>query len=306
MNDPLLFLFDGQGAFQPGWGKELCRFSDFAAAMERVSDAVGKNLADAAWGRNAAQTPRDNELLQITLFALSRGLMSVIRNQVGERPKRLGFAGHSLGEWFALVESGAITEKEGARLVQLRGRLMEKAGRLTPQDMLVVQGRELGPVKALVSSYKGLSIANHNAPDQIVVSGDVPSLGDFAQALRQKWRMPSRCLGTGVACHSVYLSPVAGEMNDAIEGLEISKTNTPYFSVEAGRELQEPEEIRGFLRTHMLAPVQWTTAQEKFVALGFRRAVEIGPSKILKGLAMKTVPSLNVKTAQEVIQNGLD
>lgn len=297
-----LFLFDGQGAFTPGFGKGWMKEPIFKSTFCGISDFTGLDLADYAWGPKARTTARRNGELQITLFALNLAIANLVREKIGE-PSLV--TGHSLGEICALVFSGSVSVEEGAKLVSLRGRLMESVGIKEPQDMLVLLTNEHQVVERVVAKSKDIFVSNRNSPDQIVIAGKLAPLKDIAITFSKTYRMASKLLGTGVACHTPLLAPVEQQMNEAIAKISIESPSIPFFSVGADQLLGDPQKIRNYLSEQMTTTVEWGRAMKTLCSSGHLEAVEIGPSKILKGLAMTSNTNFKVRTFQEILIDGL-
>jgi len=295
------FLFDGQGSFVPGFGKDLMRFPVFAETFRSIAELTGNNLGEWAWGKTAVQTAKRNSRLQPTLFALNLGLAQLLSDQ--RSLSDLKVAGHSLGELCAMAFSGILSLPQAARLVRLRGELMEEAGGLVPQDMLAIRsGDWMGIEGRIKERYSGrIFLSNHNAQQEIVVAGENAALKALALELQRESQTASRLLGTGIACHSPLLNSAQVVLNQAIDGLEIHPPRLDFFSVGCDRLVKDPGEIRESLKVHMTAPVYWARAMQSLSASGVRRAIEIGPSKILKGLALKSASPFEVRTSLEVI-----
>jgi acyl transferase domain-containing protein len=287
-------MFDGQGAFAPGFGKQLMGHSEFAQTFVEISRIVDKDLAEWAFGKSSVQTGKHNGRLQITLFALNMSLVS-LHERCDVRPSLV--MGHSLGEFCALQRSGVLTLADAALLVMRRGELMEEAAKLMPQDMVAVFTDRIDLVESLCTAQT--VIATHNAKDQMVIAGPEGELREIAAALRALGIL-SRPLKVGVACHSPLLAGAERTFEKLVEATSFAAPSIPFLPIQLGHPTNDPVEIKRLLRTHMTSPVRWLRALTFLEAQGPRSFIEMGPSKILKGFALKSCQSVTIQACGEV------
>jgi [acyl-carrier-protein] S-malonyltransferase len=292
----IVFLFDGQGAFRPGVGKELCdRYSAAQEVIQRSSAVLGYDLTDYLWGEHAHQTSSRTRFAQPAIAAVSLAYAEVLRTFGLTARVALG---HSLGEITAVVYSGIVSFEDGMRIIQKRGDVMERGG--GHGSMMAVFNIGMHDLQELCASISDdiaepVVIANINAPNQIVISGSEHGIQKVAQAVAKN-RGRGIPLRVGGAWHSPFLKEAAKEFAAYIDRVPFTKPALPFYSVVEQKILDDPELIKTSLKNQMLAQVHWVRAIEKLTSQGCTTFLEIGPSKILKDLVFKIVPQAKVET----------
>lgn len=296
MAKPVVFLFDGQGAFKPGVGKDLCaRYPAARRVVAAASAVLGYDLTEHLWGDAAATTSRSTSLAQPAISAVSLAYAEVLAEHGVEAEVSLG---HSLGEATALVNAGALDRPAGIAMIQERGRLMEKGGKQGAMMAIVnVPLAALEKECARVSAETGMPVvvANINAPNQVVISGAAESVSQMA-AFANAQRGRGIPLDVGGAWHSPFLEGVAAEFRDYLDGLQFRDPRLGFYSVVEQKVLKQGSAIQQAFARQMLMPVNWVEAIENLVALGYRTFVEVGPSRILKDLVAKIAPDVSVES----------
>ncbi len=292
----LVFLFDGQGAFRPGVGKELYeKYPEANEIVSRSSKTLGFDLTDHLWGENAKNTSSRTSIAQPAISVISLAYAHVL--------KKLGVVaqvslGHSLGEVTAIVYCGIVTFEDGVKIIQKRGAVMEKGG--GHGSMMAVINVDLAELENLCKSVSDelsepVVVANINAPNQIVISGSQSGMNKVAQlVVRHHGRAIP--LKVGGAWHSPYLKTAAEEFSLYLDSIQFSKPALPFYSVVEQKILDDPDAIKASLKKQMLARVHWVAAIENLKNLGYNTFLEIGPSKILKDLVFKITPGAKVET----------
>lgn len=289
MNAPVAFVFPGQGSQFVGMGRALAEaYPEARDAFAQADQALGFALSSLCFdGPEATLTDTINT--QPAIVAASVAVLYVIQRHVERSAWPLAYvAGHSLGEFSALVCAGALTFEDALKLVRERGRLMKQAGELAPGGMASViklERAELSEVCTEARAATGgvVQIANDNAPGQLVISGDKPTL-DKAMELA-KARGAKKCipLAVSIAAHSALMSAAAKEFRKALDAVSFAKPSVPVIGNVGARPL-EVEGLRDELEAQLTSPVRWTESVEYMASQGITRFVEVGPKEVLCGL----------------------
>jgi [acyl-carrier-protein] S-malonyltransferase len=278
------FVFPGQGAQFPGMGKDLFDTSDIAVKrFNEANEILGFNISEIMF----SGTPEDLKQTKVTQPAIF--LHSVILAEVlGDKIDPDMVAGHSLGEFSALVVAGALSFKDGLRLVAARANAMQAACEATPSTMAAVLGLENDVVEGVCESIDGVVVAaNYNCPGQLVISGEVPAVEAACEALKEAGARRALMLPVGGAFHSPLMEPAREKLAAAIEATEIGKLKCPIFQNVSAQAETDIETIRKNLVAQLTAPVRWTQSMGAMIEYGATSVTEVGPGKVLQGLFKK-------------------
>ena len=278
------FVFPGQGAQFSGMGKDLYESSDKARMrFEEANEILGFDIASIMFEGT------DEELKQTAVTQPAIFLHSVILAEcLGADFAPEMVAGHSLGEFSALVAAGSLSFADGLRLVSARANAMQKACELQPSTMAAVLGLENEVVERICSETEGIVVAaNYNCPGQLVISGEVPAVESACAALTEAGARRALMLPVGGAFHSPLMEPAREELAAAIADADIQAPRCPIYQNVSAEPTSEPALIREQLVAQLTAPVRWTQTMEAMIADGASEVTEVGPGKVLQGLFKK-------------------
>lgn len=279
------YVFPGQGAQFVGMGKDLYdNFPKAAELFERANEILGFRITDILFAGT------DEELKQTKVTQPAVFLHSVIRAIcLGEEFRPDMVAGHSLGEFSALVAAGALTFEDGLRLVSKRALAMQAACELKPSTMAAVLGLPDEKVVEILGEIKDEVVvaANFNCPGQLVISGTVEGVDRACELLKAAGAKRALRLNVGGAFHSPLMEPAREELAKAIEETTFSRPICPIYQNVPAAAVQEPEQIKANLIAQLTAPVRWTESVEAMIADGANRFIEVGPGSVLQGLVKK-------------------
>lgn len=291
------WVFPGQGSQRVGMGRELAGTEPAARAVfDQVDDALGFRLSDVIFNGP------DDELVatrnqQPALLATSMAYFEVLK-QRGQLPEPLVVAGHSLGEYTALVAAGALDLSDAARLVRRRGELMEAHGL---GGMIAVLG--LGePDLARIAEESGVEIANLNAPGQTTLSGRAEALEKAAELARAAGARRVVELPVNGAFHSSLMAPVVEGLAPMIAETRFSCPIAPLIANVDARPLFEPHDLRAELSAQITSSVRWVDVVQRAVQGGANRFVEVGPGKVLSGLIARIAQGLETEHAEALLR----
>ena len=278
------FVFPGQGAQFSGMGKDLHDASqDARMRFEQANDILGFDIASIMF-EGTAEELKETKVTQPAIF-----LHSVILAEcLGDAFQPDMVAGHSLGEFSALVAAGALGFKDGLSLVSARANAMQKACELQPSTMAAVLGLENNVVEDICGNTGGVVVAaNYNCPGQLVISGEVPAVEAACHALTEAGARRALMLPVGGAFHSPLMEPAREELATAIAQADIQSPRCPIYQNVSAEPTSDPQLIRQQLVAQLTAPVRWTQTMEAMIADGAKEVTEVGPGKVLQGLFKK-------------------
>lgn len=295
------FLFPGQGSQYVGMGADLYAAGGVAAEMfERADEIIGAPLS-----RICFEGPAD-ELTQTRNTQPAIFLHSVILSRLIGPGGVAAVAGHSLGEYSALVHAGAFGFEEGLKLVRLRGELMQAAGEANPGTMAAVVGLERDLLEAVCreASFAGVvQCANFNSPGQIVISGSLAGVRKAVEIARGKGARLARELTVSGAFHSPLMESARAGLESALEGAAINNVSVPVYANVTARPEEIARKIRTLLGAQLTSAVLWDSTVKNMIDDGIRRFIEVGPGKVLQGLVRKidaTVDVLGIETMADL------
>ena len=284
------FVFPGQGAQFVGMGKDLYDNNEEARAMfEKANEILGFRITDLMF----EGTPEDLRQTKVTQPAIF--LHSVIlAKALGDEFKPDMVAGHSLGEFSALVAAGALNFEDGLRLVSARAQAMQKACEINPSTMAAIIALPDEKVEEVCAGIEGVVVcANYNCPGQLVISGEEAAIDKACEILKAAGAKRAMKLPVGGGFHSPCMEPARAELAEAIERTNFTTPSCPvYQNVDA--------EIKGLLISQLTAPVRWTQTVKNMVADGATEFVELGPGKVLQGLVSKISRDVTVAGYQSL------
>tara|TARA_B110000037_G_scaffold221084_1_gene290778 strand:+ start:206 stop:1099 length:894 start_codon:yes stop_codon:yes gene_type:complete len=277
------FVFPGQGAQFSGMGKDLHEFSALAKdRFDSANDILGFNIGEIMF-HGTIEELKQTKVTQPAIF-----LHSVILAEVLGDMKPDMVAGHSLGEFSALVVAGGLSFEDGLRLVSARANAMQLACESNPSTMAAVLGLENKIVEQICDQTDGVVVAaNYNCPGQIVISGEIAAVELACETLKEAGARRALMLPVGGAFHSPVMESAREKLADAIESTNIQPLSCPIFqNVSASAEV-DVATIRKNLIDQLTAPVKWTQTMEAMIAYGATSVTEVGPGKVLQGLFKK-------------------
>ena len=285
------YVFPGQGAQYCGMGKELYDSSAEARAMfEQANEILGFRITDVMF-EGTAEDLRQTKVTQPAVFLHSVILAKVL----GVEPSAV--AGHSLGEFSALVVAGALSFEEGLRLVAKRAMAMQSACEVEQGAMAAILQLPDATVEQVCDSVEGVVVAaNYNCPGQLVISGAVEAVKEACAKLKEAGARRALVLPVGGAFHSPLMEPARKELAEAIEMADFKTPICPIYQNVDAQPHTSPEEIKANLIAQLTAPVRWTQIVERMGADGIVSFVELGPGTVLKGLISKILPDAEVES----------
>jgi [acyl-carrier-protein] S-malonyltransferase len=291
----LIFVFPGQGSQQVGMGRAMAeRYPRTAAVYAEAGRVLDFDVARLCF-EGPEEELRRTAITQPALLATSIACLAVLR-EAGLQADVV--AGHSLGEYSALVAAGALSLAAGLRLVARRGELMEAAAREAPGGMAAILGLATERVEQLCAAC-GASVANRNAPGQVVISGPSDALERAAARARELGARRVVPLNVAGAFHSPCMASAAAALRREIEAADLQRAKVPVIANVTAQPVQEPEEIRAALVEQLTGSVRWEESIHRAVAMGVDRLVEIGPGGVLAGLARRIAPELRAECVSD-------
>lgn len=288
------YVFPGQGAQFSGMGKDLYDNNLQAKELfEKANGILGFRITDTMFSGTAEEL-KQTKVTQPAIF-----LHSVIlaRTLADFKPDMV--AGHSLGEFSALVASGALKFEDGLRLVYHRAMAMQKACDLKPSTMAAVLGLEDKIIEEVCNNTEGVVVAaNYNCKGQVVISGEVEAVNKACATLKEAGARRALVLAVGGAFHSPLMDPARVELAKAIEETEFSRPVCPVYQNVDAKPHTDPAEIKKNLLIQLTAPVRWRQSVENMVADGADEFIELGPGAVLQGLVKKIAPEVKTEGRQ--------
>ncbi len=290
------YVFPGQGAQFVGMGKDLYENDATAKALfEKANDILGFRITDLMFA-GTDEDLRQTKVTQPAIFLHS----VILAKTMGERFRPDMVAGHSLGEFSALVAAGALSFEDGLVLVSKRAQAMQKACEATPSTMAAVLALPDEKVEEICAGITDEVVvpANYNCPGQIVISGSVPGIDRACELLLAAGAKRALKLKVGGAFHSPLMEPARAELAEAIDSTSFNRPVCPVYQNVNAQPQTDPETIQQNLIAQLTAPVRWTQSVINMIAGGADSFTEVGPGAVLQGLVKK----VNKEIATEGIQ----
>jgi len=281
------YVFPGQGSQFSGMGKNLYENNSSSKDLfGQANDVLGFRISDIMF------TGTDEELKQTKVTQPAIFLHSVIAYKTLEKPTPDMVAGHSLGEFSALVINATLSFEDALKLVSIRAQAMQKACELTPSTMAAVLGLDDAKVEeicAAVQDETGEVVvpANYNCPGQLVISGSIKGVELACERLKAAGAKRALMLPVGGAFHSPLMAPAKKELAEAIETTAFNNPTCAVYQNVVAKAVTDPSEIKKNLIDQLTSPVRWTQSVQAMIADGAKEFTEVGPGKVLQGLILK-------------------
>jgi len=277
------YIFPGQGAQFTGMGKDLYENSNIAKELfEKANEILGFRITDIMF-EGTAEELKETKVTQPSVF-----LHSVILAKTLDHFKPEMVAGHSLGEFSALVANGTLSFEDGLKLVSKRAIAMQKACEIKPSTMAAVLNLEDKIVEDICASIDGIVVAaNYNCPGQLVISGEYNAVALACEKMKEAGAKRALILPVGGAFHSPMMEPAREELAAAIEATTFSTPTCPVYQNVTANAVSDANEIKKNLIIQLTAPVKWTQSVQQMIKDGATNFTEVGPGKVLVGLVGK-------------------
>lgn len=278
------YVFPGQGAQFSGMGLDLYENSDVAQHLfEDANEILGFHITDIMFEGTADQL-KETKVTQPAIFLHSVILAKILGDSF--QPEMV--AGHSLGEFSALVANGTLSFEDGLKLVSQRALAMQKACEMQPSTMAAVLGLENEVVEKICAETNGIVVAaNYNCPGQLVISGEIDAINNACEAMKEAGARRALVLPVGGAFHSPLMEPAREELAAAIENTTFNTPSCPIYQNVTASAVADAMEIKKNLISQLTAPVKWTQSVQQMIADGATSFTEVGPGKVLQGLVKK-------------------
>lgn len=276
------YVFPGQGAQFTGMGKDLYENSPLAKELfEKANDILGFRITDIMF-EGTAEELKETKVTQPAVFLHS----VILAKTLNIKPDMV--AGHSLGEFSALVANGTLSFEDGLKLVSQRAMAMQKACEITPSTMAAVLNLDDKIVEDICASIDGIVVAaNYNCPGQLVISGEYKAVELACEKMKEAGAKRALILPVGGAFHSPMMEPAREELAAAIEATTFNNPSCPVYQNVPAAAVSDANEIKKNLIIQLTAPVKWTQSVQQMIKDGATSFTEVGPGKVLVGLVNK-------------------
>ncbi len=303
---PVAYVFPGQGSQSVGMGRDLATTSPAAARVWAAADAaLGEPLSDLAWDGPTDRLDR-TEHAQPAILAASIAILEALRERWSEAgleaPVPVFAAGHSMGQYSALVATGVLSLPDGIRLVRRRGELMQASGQGRDGAMAALIGLDDAKLPELLGTagaHGTFVVANRNAPGQVVVSGERAAIEAGAEVAKTLGAKRAIVLPVSVAAHSPLMLEAAEGLREALAGIDFSVPTATLLANADGRAITTADAAQAELVEHLTAGVDWVGTVGRMVDAGITTFVEVGPGKVLTGLIKRIAPDVEVVAADD-------
>jgi [acyl-carrier-protein] S-malonyltransferase len=288
------YVFPGQGSQFVGMGKDLYEGSELAQEMfEKANEILGFRITDIMFEGDAADL-KQTKVTQPAIFLHS----VILAKTLGDNFQPAMVAGHSLGEFSALVANKTLNFEDALRLVSARALAMQKACEVVPSTMAAILSLDDAVVERICGEIDGVVVpANYNCPGQLVISGAISAINEACEKLTDAGARRTMVLPVGGAFHSPLMEPAKEELAAAINATTFNTPICPIYQNVPADAVTDPEAIKTNLIAQLTAPVKWTQTMEKMLANGASSVTEVGPGKVLQGLFKKINRQLDTASA---------
>ena len=288
------YVFPGQGAQYVGMGRDLYEKSPKAKDMFKKANSILKFRITDVMFDGTEEDLKQTNITQPAIFLHS----VILARMLGEDFKPDMVAGHSLGEFSALVANKTLSFEDGLKLVSKRALAMQRACELEPSTMAAIIGLEDEVVEKICAGIKNIVVpANYNCPGQLVISGSVSGVEEAVEELTAAGAKRAMILKVGGAFHSPLMEPAALELAEAIYATKFNAGLCPIYQNVTGQSVADPEIIKKNLVAQLTSPVRWTRTMQNMLADGAKKVVEVGPGKVLQGLFKKIDRRIETESA---------
>ena len=284
---PYALVFPGQGAQFVGMGSALIEASPAAAKTVREADQVLDFSLSSLMASGPDEDLEDTYNAQPAILTISIAALRAVEEAIGDSLHPAMVAGHSLGEFSALVAAGVLDFPNALRLVRERGRIMKAAGETNPGAMAAVLGlddEELAAVCQEASGNGVVVVANRNCPGQTVISGDVAALERASDLAKERGAKRVARLGVSIASHSPLMTDAAAEFGGRVAALTLADPEVPVVANGSAEAMTDRLDVSAEISAQMAAPVNWTGSVQTMIDAGIHTFIELGPGAVIAGL----------------------
>jgi [acyl-carrier-protein] S-malonyltransferase len=306
----IALVFPGQGSQHVGMGRELHGVSPAARSIFALADEILERPLTTLCFEGPADELDDTANAQPAILTVSIAMLEAIRERAAARGEVLTpvvVAGHSLGEFSAMVAAGVMDFPEALRLVQARGNFMKEAGQERPGGMAAVIGLDDETVTSVVNEAGEdgiISVANANCPGQLVISGEIRALSRAMELATARGARKVLRLGVSIASHSPLMSKVSTQLGDLLHRAPLRTPQVPIVANITGQALHSIEEIRQELALQVERPVNWTRSVTEMVNSGATTFIEVGPGQVLSGLIKRIARDATVLNGRDLVTDN--
>lgn len=288
------YVFPGQGAQYIGMGKDLYEQSPIAKSLfEKANQILEYSITDIMFS-GTEEDLRQTKVTQPAIFLHS----VILANVLGDQFKPDMVAGHSLGEFSALVANQALSFEDGLKLVYARAMAMQKACEVEPSTMAAILGLEDNIVENTLKTIDEIVVpANYNSPGQLVISGSIKGIEIACEKLKEAGARRALPLKVGGAFHSPLMEPARVELAEAINNTKFNNPVCPIYQNVNAKAVNSPEDIKRNLIAQLTSPVRWTQIMQNMIADGATKFIEVGPGNVLQGLVKKINREIETESA---------